>query len=111
MIPVEITTAAASHLIKMIQRDGKKNIILAIVPGGCNGFEYKWEITDGALDQDGDVGIRLSSENILYLSKDTAAKMYASIISIKDDGLSKKLDILNPNVAYSCGCGESVNFK
>lgn len=111
MIPVEITTAAVAHLIKMIQRDGKKNIILDIVPGGCNGFEYKWEITDKSLEEDGDVGIRLSSENILYLSKGTAAKMYASIISIKDDGLSKKLDILNPNVAHACGCGESVNFK
>lgn len=111
MIPVEITSAAAAHLVKMIQRDGKKNIILSIVPGGCNGFEYKWEITDGILDQDGDIGIRLSAENILYLSKTTAEKMYASIISIKDDGLSKKLEILNPNVAYACGCGESVNFK
>ena len=111
MIPVEITTAAAKHIVKMIERDAKKNIILSIVPGGCNGFEYKWEVTNESLDQDGDVGIRLRSENILYLSKATAEKMYASIISIKEEGLSKKLEILNPNVAYACGCGESVNFK
>lgn len=111
MIPVEITSAAAAHLVKMIERDGRKNIILDIVPGGCNGSEYRWEVTDKVLDQDGDIGIRLSPTNILYLSKATAEKMYASIISIKEEGLSKKLDILNPNVAYACGCGESINFK
>jgi iron-sulfur cluster assembly protein len=111
MMPIEITSAAVAHITKMVSRENKKNVILDIVTGGCNGYEYKWIVTDDALSQDGDVGIRLSEENVLYLSKTTAERMFASIITLTQDGLSKKLDILNPNVAYACGCGESINFK
>jgi iron-sulfur cluster assembly accessory protein len=111
MIPVEITHEAQNHIIEMIKRDDKKNVILDIVQGGCNGYEYKWVTTDNNLDDDDHLSIRLSVDNVLYYKKSIREQIYASIISIKRDGLNKKLEIINPNVAYSCGCGESVNFK
>ena len=111
MIPIEVTTAAKEHIVKMVSREGKKNVILDIVTGGCNGFEYKWIVTDDILTAAGDIGIRLSENNMLYLSESTAQRMSASMITLTEAGLSRKLDILNPNVAYACGCGESINFK
>lgn len=61
-------------------------------------------------DTNGDIAIRLTSDNMLYLDKTTAEKMYASMIIIEKDGLNKKLTIINPNVKGTCGCGISVNF-
>jgi iron-sulfur cluster assembly protein len=111
MIPVEITTAAKSHIIGMILRDGKTNVILDIVPGGCNGYEYKWTLTNDTLTENGSIDIRLSDINVLYLTKRASENMSASMITMKQDGLNRRLEIINPNVAYACGCGESVNFK
>lgn len=111
MTPVEITNKAQKHIIDMVRRSGKNNVILDIVPGGCNGYEYKWVTTDDAIEEPGCVKIRLDTDIVLYLREETSKKMYASIITMKQEGLSSKLEIINPNVAYSCGCGESVNFK
>lgn len=111
MIPLEVTVAAKSHIIGMILRDGKTNVILDIVPGGCNGYEYKWTLTNDTLTENGSTDIRLSDSNVLYLTKGATDKMSASVITIKQEGLNRRLEIINPNVAYECGCGESVNFK
>lgn len=106
-MPIEVTPAAAKFISEMIVRSGKANVLLQLVDGGCNGYEYKWTTTD---DTTGDIAIRLNDTNMLYLDKSTAERMYASIISIQPDGLNHKLSILNPNVRNECGCGLSVSF-
>lgn len=111
MIPVEITSAAKNHIVSMILRDGKTSAILDLVPGGCNGYEYKWTLTNEPLTENGSTDIRLSDSNMLYLTTRATDKMSASVITIKQEGLNRRLEIINPNVAYECGCGESVNFK
>jgi iron-sulfur cluster assembly protein len=109
MNQIEVTPNASKHIVSMITRDNKRNLLLEIVPGGCNGFEYKWTPVDD-FENDGGIEIRLSENNVLYLNKFTADKMTGSIIAIETLGLNKKLNIINPNVSYSCGCGESVTF-
>lgn len=105
--PVEVTTSAAAYISNMIKRDGKKHVRLELVDGGCNGYEYRWTTTD---EENGDIAIRLNQENVLYLNKSTAEKMYASMIVMEKEGLNNKLTIINPNIKGSCGCGLSVNF-
>lgn len=109
MTQIEVTPNASKHIVDMISRVNKNNLLLEIVPGGCNGFEYKWTPIDN-FENDGGIEIRLSENNVLYLNKFTADKMTGSIIAIETTGLNKKLNIINPNVTYSCGCGESVTF-
>ena len=109
MNQIEVTPTAEKHLITMLARAGKNHILLEIVTGGCNGFEYKWTPVDD-FEEDGGIEIRLSENNVLYLNKFTTEKMAGSIIAIETSGLNKKLNIINPNVTYSCGCGESVTF-
>ncbi len=106
-MPIEVTPSAAKFISEMIARSGKANVLLQLVDGGCNGYEYKWTTTD---ETAGDIAIRLNDNNMLYLDKTTAERMYASIISIQPDGLNQKLSILNPNVRNECGCGLSVSF-
>jgi iron-sulfur cluster assembly protein len=109
MKQVEVTSKANKYIVDMITRAGKSNLLLEIVTGGCNGFEYKWTPVED-YQNDGGIEIRLSENNVLYLNKFTADKMAGSVISIETEGLNKKLGIINPNVTYSCGCGESVTF-
>jgi iron-sulfur cluster assembly accessory protein len=105
--PVEVTTSAAGYISDMIKREGKKHVMLELVDGGCNGYEYRWTTTN---EEIGDFAIRLNQENMLYLNKSTAEKMYASMIVMEKNGLNNKLTIVNPNIKGSCGCGLSVNF-
>jgi len=105
--PIEVTTAAAKYISDMIKNDGKKHVHLELVDGGCNGYEYRWTTTD---EETGEFSIRLTQDNMLYLNKSTADKMFASMIVMQKDGLNSKLTIVNPNIKGSCGCGLSVNF-
>lgn len=105
--PVEVTKSAAEFIADMITKQGKKNVKLELVVGGCHGHEYKWTTTD---EDNGDIAIRLNADNMLYLDQSTAEKMYASMIIIEKDGINKKLTIVNPNIKGTCGCGLSVSL-
>lgn len=101
--PVEVSKSAASYICGMIAKSGKKHVKLEVIDCGCDGHEYKWTTTD---DENGDIGIRLNAENMLYLNDDTAKKMYASVIVMEGNEGDKKLSIMNPNIKGSC----NVNF-
>jgi Fe-S cluster assembly iron-binding protein IscA len=101
--PVEITASAATYISDAIKRDGKKNVLLELVDDPCNGYEYRWTMTN---DENGDIAIRLNHENVLYLKQSTANMMYASAIVMEKDSLT----IMNPNLKGSCGCKLCVNL-
>lgn len=106
---ITVTEEAKQHLIKLLDEQANCSVIeLGLEEQGCNGFKYTWNpvvvLTDKSyfveLDQEHRIVIR---ERFLPLLMD-------SKIVIESIGLNKKLTIINPNVAGSCGCGESVNF-
>lgn len=109
MIPIEITSDAVQYILDLISEQKRKNVILSLVQESNDVYQYRWTFTDSALTQEGDIGIRLSDDHILYMNKFTIDHMYASAILMAKDGSSMKLVIVNPQAEYKCVYREKVD--
>ena len=104
-----ITKKAADKLIETLKENNKEGsgLRIEIVPGGCSGFEYGLELDDSTTDLDSvieDKGVKIiiSKENLQFLK---GAKL-DYVDSLHGAGFK----ISNPNVASSCGCGQSFEY-
>ena len=104
-----ITKKAADKLIETLKENNKEGsgLRVEIVPGGCSGSEYGLELDDSTTDldmviEDKGVKIIISKENLQFLK---GAKL-DYVDSLQGAGFK----ISNPNVASSCGCGQSFEY-
>jgi iron-sulfur cluster assembly protein len=99
-------TPTAVEKVKTIiaERGGEGGLRIAVVGGGCSGFQYQMSLDkeaaagDQVIEQDG-LKVFVDSRSLLYLN---GAKVdYV-------DGLNGSgFKFENPNSKGSCGCGES----
>lgn len=109
MTLVNLTDAAKRHLLTMLTTQGRPAVKLGLLAQGCNGYKYTWETIEKA---EGDNLISLDDQHFLVIDNDIASHVKGSNIVLENSGFfSVQLTLENPNVAGSCGCGESVNFK
>lgn len=105
---VTLTPAAIARIKTLMDRDKAAGLRIGIKKGGCAGMEYTMDIASevGAMDevveQDGArVMIAPMAQMFLFGTQiDYAATLLESGFRFN-----------NPNVAESCGCGESIKFK
>ncbi len=88
----------------MAQRGEEGGLRIAVVGGGCSGFQYQMTLDkqakddDRVIEQDG-LRVFLDPRSLLYLNGTTVD--YVETLT----GSGFKFD--NPNAKGSCGCGES----
>ncbi len=75
--------------------------------GGCSGFSYKFDLADGAQDDDtvvekNDAKVLIDSLSLVYMA--------GSEIDFVDNLLGQSFQIKNPNAVASCGCGTSFSI-
>src|SRR3989344_9259761 len=104
-----VTKKAADKLIETLKENNKEGsgLRVEIVPGGCSGSQYGLELDDKTTDldlviEDKGVKIIISKENMQFLK---GAKL-DYVDSLQGAGFK----ISNPNVASSCGCGQSFEY-
>lgn len=107
MIVLSITDEAKKHIIDMLDRANMPIVQLGLEAQGCNGYKYTWTPVS---DAHGEV-IELDSTHSIVYNKSIVPHIIDSVIEIEKTGFNSRLVLNNPNVAYACGCGESVNFK
>jgi iron-sulfur cluster insertion protein len=107
---VGITKTAALYLKEQTQKQDALGIKLSLMPGGCSGFEYKWEYVYEYFEED---SIQVSHYDDFVFVIDLLSKpmLEGSIVDVEDKGLQGfSLIVKSPNAQGSCGCGESVAF-
>ena len=107
MIVLSITDEARAHIISMLDRANMPAVQLSLEEQGCNGYKYTWTPVSDAY---GEV-IELDDTHSLVYNKSIIPHIIDSIVEIEKTEFNYRLVLSNPNVAYACGCGESVNFK
>jgi iron-sulfur cluster assembly protein len=107
MIVLTITEEAKTYIIGMLERANMPAVALGLEEQGCNGYKYTWTPVSDAY---GEV-IELDDTHSLVYNKSMVPHILDSVVDIEKTGLNSRLVLNNPNVAYACGCGESVNFK
>jgi iron-sulfur cluster assembly protein len=107
MIVLRVTDEAKKHIIDMLNKADMPAVQLALEAQGCNGYMYTWTPVS---DTYGEI-IELDNTHCLVYNKSIVPHIIDSVVEIEKTAFNFKLVLNNPNVAYACGCGESVNFK
>lgn len=105
---ITVSEQAKNHIIGMLNRTGMPAVELKLEPQGCNGYKYVWQPVTTNI---GDNIIDLDDEHCLILNNSILPYVIGSEIVIEAIGFNQRLNLVNPNTAGNCGCGESVNFK
>ena len=105
---VTLTDAAKDYLQTICEKEDQTYVHLSVKGGGCAGFSYQWKFTEGP--EQLDEVININDKNKLVL--DSMSLMYLMNMNIdyKRDIAGSILQLENPNVESSCGCGESFNI-
>ena len=107
--PVRVTPRAARHLAAQLNKHaGAVAVRLAVERSGCSGFSYRIDpagaIGDGdAVFESHGVRIAVAAASLPYVQ--------GTLLDLVREGLAHRLQIDNPNVRESCGCGKSFSAR
>ena len=115
-----VTNSAWGKLISIIRNSNNNSFMLSATSGGCNGFNYKFKmITDDKYKEalkDNPVIEKNNGVNVLIEPKNEYLLSGTTIYYLKQDlknGIfeSKFIFIPDKKLTYSCGCGNSFNYR
>lgn len=102
---VTLTSKAAEHIAKFLQKRGKGvGLRLGVRTTGCSGLAYKLEYVDAPDPNDAEfesfgVKVFVDPKSLSYLD--------GTELDYRREGLNEGFKFQNPNEKASCGCGES----
>jgi iron-sulfur cluster insertion protein len=92
---ISLSESAAKRVAWIAERQSKPAILrLAVDGGGCAGFTYKFELTDG---------VKLVVDPI------SLDLVRGSAVDFVEDLNGAAFKVLNPNAQSGCGCGSSFS--
>jgi len=115
-----VTNSAWGKLISIIRNSNNNSFMLSATSGGCNGFNYNFRmISDNKykeLVKQKPVMENNQNVNVLIDPKSEYLLLGTTIDYLKQDlkkGVfeSKFIFIPNKNIAHTCGCGNSFNYR
>lgn len=105
---IEITDGLVKRIKHLQTQDGNAALKLRIMVdgGGCQGFEYKFSLTD-EISPDDEV---FEKDGISVVIDDVSLPfMRNAIVDYTDDLIGAHFQVTNPNAKSSCGCGTSFS--
>ena len=107
-MPLILTPSAAERIGAIATRQNKPAILrLSVEGGGCSGFQYKFDLADGAEADDSvseTEGVRLVVDPV---SLDLVA---GSTVDFVESLGGAAFKVTNPQAAAGCGCGSSFGI-
>lgn len=104
---ITVTSTAAAEVQKFMQEQGATDaagLRVAVLPGGCSGFQYGLNIEDEAQDDD-----EILEANGIRLFVDPFSGQYLDGVEIDyvTTMMGSGFTFKNPNASGGCGCGSS----
>lgn len=105
---VTVTGSAIGQVGKLLDDEPPGTMLrVSVEGGGCSGFQYKYELTQDAADDDA----RLTSGKVTVLIDSVSLPFLAGCsIDYKVTLMGASFEIDNPNAVASCGCGTSFSI-
>lgn len=108
MSAVTLTDTLVKRIKALRMQEGNEALRLRITvdSGGCQGFEYKFELSeavnadDEVFEKDG-VGVIIDDISLPY--------MRGATVNYTDELIGAHFEVVNPNAKSSCGCGTSFS--
>jgi len=106
---ISLTSTAAGTIQKFIEEHGAAEgagLRVAVLPGGCSGFQYGLNIEDGP-ESDDEI---LQLEGLrVFVDPFSAQYLEGVEIDYVTTMMGSGFTFRNPNAAGGCGCGSSFN--
>jgi iron-sulfur cluster assembly accessory protein len=104
---ITVTSTAVAEVQKFIEEQGavdSAGLRVAVLPGGCSGFQYGLNIEDEAQDDD-----EILESNGVKLFVDPFSSQYLDGVEIDyvTTMMGSGFTFKNPNAGGGCGCGSS----
>lgn len=107
-LSVTMTERAADRIAEIVAGEAAGTMLrISVEGGGCSGFQYKFDLVDGAAADD--VVIEKSAAKVL-IDPVSLEYLAGSEIDFVDDLMGAAFKIQNPNATASCGCGTSFSL-
>ena len=106
--PLTLTPAAAKRVAWIADKQSKPAILrLSVEGGGCSGFQYKFDLSDGA---DGDDSISETDGVKLVVDPISLDLVGGSVVDFVESLGGAAFKVENPQAAAGCGCGSSFGI-
>ena len=102
-LPIRVTDRAIARIAEISEAEGAPKLLrVAVLGGGCSGFQYEFALEDAPGEGDeafGEGNVLIDPESMPFLE--------GSVIDFKDELIGARFAVENPNATSSCGCGTS----
>lgn len=105
-LPPKVTDRAYSRLTEIGANIQEKALRVAVLGGGCSGFQYEIKLDDIQTD---DLVLERNGEKVV-IDSTSLPFLEDSIIDFSEEVIGARFTISNPNAKSSCGCGTSFSF-
>ena len=102
-----LTPAAAKRVAWIAEKQGKPAILrLSVEGGGCSGFQYKFDLAEGA---DSDDAVSETDDVRLVVDPISLDLVSGSVVDFVESLGGAAFRVENPNATAGCGCGSSFS--
>ena len=106
--PVRVTERVFQRLAEIAEgAGGAKALRVAVLGGGCSGFQYEFALEDGPAGDD--VVIEEHGQRVL-IDPESLPFLAGSVVDFKDELIGARFAVDNPNATATCGCGTSFSI-
>ena len=106
--PLILTPSAAKRIALIASKQSRPAILrLAVEGGGCSGFQYKFDLADGA---DADDSISETDGVKLVVDPMSLDLIAGSTVDFVESLGGAAFKVENPQAAAGCGCGASFGI-
>lgn len=107
-LPVTVTDRAFARLAEIAAAAGAtKALRVAVLGGGCSGFQYEIQLEDAPADDD--LVIEKDGMKVL-IDPESQPFLEGSVIDFTDELIGARFAVQNPNASSTCGCGTSFSI-
>jgi len=107
-IPLSLTASAAERIGAIARRQNKPAILrLSVEGGGCSGFQYKFDLADGA---EADDSVSETDGVQLVVDPMSLDLVAGSTVDFVESLGGAAFRVTNPQAAAGCGCGSSFGI-
>jgi iron-sulfur cluster assembly accessory protein len=105
-LPIRVTERALARIAEISEAEGAPKLLrVAVLGGGCSGFQYEFALEDAPGADD-----RLFGEGKVLIDPESLPLLEGSVVDFKDELIGARFAIENPNATSSCGCGTSFSI-
>ena len=105
-LPPKVTHRAFARLAEINETAPARPLRVAVLGGGCSGFQYDIRLDDRAED---DLVIEGDGQQVV-VDPVSLPFLTGATIDFSDELIGARFTIDNPNASSSCGCGTSFSI-